>query len=251
MAGEKPTADKVRKRLERSENHFWTPQDFADLGYYEAVLRELARLADEGKLLRIRRGLYWRGRVTKLGVAAPKPLEVINEIVGSAGVGYAGASAAWHLQLRPTVPRQETLAIPVRPPRDIPFIQARLLSRAGREGRVQQHLSAVEVSLLEVLADPELIEVGTGEALERFSELLTENQQVRPRHLAKAANGEPAVCRASLINLLSEIGLNHEAEQIRMVRSKLVKQKAFLTKSALGGDSVDGTPGTSLAVSLN
>lgn len=232
MEREQTTAERVKKRIERQDNRFWQPSDFSDERYYDAVLRQLARMADNKELIRIRRGLYWRGRQGSAGMTRPKPLQVAQAIIGPDGVGYAAQSAAYELGLTFQQPVRDQIAVPLRPPRAITALRADFLSRAGRVGRLQHHLMAREVALLEVLATPEVIEVADRVALEKLSALLLHADDVRPRHLVRAAGEEPAIVREGLRNLLAAIGQEDEAKRVPRARSRAARAKAFLAEQA-------------------
>lgn len=185
-------------------------------------------MADTGDLLRIRRGLYWRGVATAFGFSPPPALRIATELMGDAGIGPAEASAINQLGLG-AAPEDgmERVAIPKRPPRPIPGLNTRWISRAGREGRVRQHLNSEEVALLEAIEHPELIQVDVKTRRKIFLDLFRSGS-VRPSHLIKAAGSEPAMVRAGLYNLCSAAGLQDEAARIPKVRSKEVKAKALI-----------------------
>lgn len=97
-------AGQVRRRALYSRNRFWRADDFA--GSRAAVLRELSRLAADGKLLHVRRGLYWRGTETILGVSRPSSIQLVQELFGRDGVGPEEWSAALALGLTTQHPRR-------------------------------------------------------------------------------------------------------------------------------------------------
>jgi hypothetical protein len=51
-----------------------------------AVEAELSRLARRGEIRRVRKGLYWKGPKTRLGIAAPAPQDVALEVAGPDGL---------------------------------------------------------------------------------------------------------------------------------------------------------------------
>lgn len=57
-----PLKQKIALRLKRSKNEVFLRSDFADLGGYDQVGRALKQLVDEGRLVRIGKGLYTRAR---------------------------------------------------------------------------------------------------------------------------------------------------------------------------------------------
>ena len=73
-------APEIRKRVFASRDRFWRPEDFD--GSPDAVAQTLSRMTRTGDLRRVRRGLYWCGTPTRLGMAPPPPDRLAGEIVG-------------------------------------------------------------------------------------------------------------------------------------------------------------------------
>ena len=142
-------APEVRKRVLASRDCFWRPEDFD--GSPDAVAQTLSRLARVGELRRVRRGLYWRGTTTRLGMAPPPTDRLAGEVADGRGTGPAEWSAALALGLSTQIPRRETIAVPGRAPRNPGTI--RFVSRAASTKRRDERLRPVEVALLEVLRD--------------------------------------------------------------------------------------------------
>jgi hypothetical protein len=218
-------ASQVRRRVLRSSNRFWRADDFT--GSRAAVLRELSRLAENGKLWHVRRGLYWRGTETMLGMSRPSSVDLVQELVGPDGVGPAEWSAALALGLSTQHPRHDIIAVPVRPPSAFDS-RIVLKNRSGREGRAKQKLNWHEVALLEVLSDwSQLIELPREEAIKQVARLL-QSDKVRPLRLARAARYEPAVVRESLRGLMSISGLHEEAAQIQPALTESARLQALV-----------------------
>lgn len=223
-SAKRSTADAVRRRVERSGERFWRAEDFE--GSHTAVLRELSRLASEGKLRHIRKGLYWRGRETMLGMSGPSPVQLVQQLVGSAGVGPAEWSAALALGLSTQHPRHDIIAVPTRPPSMDGRVE--LKDRRGREGRARNKLNWWEVAVLEVLADwSRVVEVPREEAVSTLVQWLA-SDKVRPQKLVKAAKDEPAVVREGLRGLLAKGGLDSEISRIPPARSETVREHALV-----------------------
>src|SRR5215467_3570763 len=108
MSGMSVAAD-IRRQVLASAERFWRPDDFD--GSPAAVAQALSRLAAAGDLRRVRRGLYWRGTATLLGMAPPPPERIADELGGAAGTGPAEWSAALMLGLSTQVARQDTIAV--------------------------------------------------------------------------------------------------------------------------------------------
>lgn len=216
---DKSVAPEVRKRVLSSRDRFWHPEDFD--GSSEAVAQTLSRLTRAGELRRVRRGLYWRGTPTRLGMAPPPPRRLVDEVGGGRGTGPAGWSAALSLGLSTQVPRHEMIAVPGRPPRNSGAVH--FVSRAASTKRRDERLRAAEVALLEVLRDwDNLVEVSTSDAVDRIARLI-DSDVVRLDRLIRASTTEPPRVRERLRRLLSALGQTASAEAIRPARSESVR----------------------------
>ncbi len=208
----------VRRRVTSSRDRFWHADDFD--GSPAAVTKELSRLADTGDLRRVRRGLYWRGTPTPLGMAPPPPGRLTREVVGSSGVGPAGLSAALALGLTTQVPRFDTIAVPARVPRNPGSV--RLVSRAASTKRHSENLRPSEVALFEVLRDwPALVDLSTSEAADHIGRLF-DTGEIRVDKLIRASSSEPPRVRERLRSLLGYIGKSQSAEAVSPARSRQV-----------------------------
>lgn len=147
------TAQAVRDHVEHTApRRFIWPT--AIEGSRRAVECEMSRLAAEGEVVRVRKGLYWKGPKTRVGMPLPRPIDIAFEVAGT-GSGPAGVSAAHSLGLSTQVPAIEQVAVAGRVP--APVGGVRFVSRSI-ERRIAR-LRPVEVALLEVLRDgPELVE---------------------------------------------------------------------------------------------
>jgi hypothetical protein len=87
------------------------------------------------ELIRVRKGLYWRGVQTPLGMSPPHPDALVRELVGSSAVGPAGLSAANALRLSTQVPRRAHVAVPARAPESTGLV--RFVSRPTRTARAK------------------------------------------------------------------------------------------------------------------
>ena len=123
-------------------------------GSRRAVECELSRLASSGEVIRVRRGLYWKGPRTRLGMPLPRPDEIALAVAGP-GAGPARLSAAVHLGLTTQVPAVDTIAVAGRTPTAPAAI--RFVSRSV-ERRIRD-LTPTEVAVIEVLREgPDLLE---------------------------------------------------------------------------------------------
>lgn len=212
-------APEVRKRVLHSRDRFWRPEDFS--GSPDAVAKALSRMAHTGELRRVRRGLYWRGAPTRLGMAPPPSDRYVHEVIDSPGTGPAGWSAGLALGLSTQVPRRETIAVPGRAPRDPGAVN--FVSRAASTKRRDERLRPHEVALLEVLRDwNTFVEVPTGTAVERIAGL-ADSGALRLDRIVRASTTEPPRVRERLRHLLDAIGRSSDAASVRPARSHSVR----------------------------
>lgn len=168
---ERSTASLVRERLEvaPSTTFVVAAEIDAPVGAVEA---ELSRLARRGSIVRVRKGLYWKGPRTRLGIARPDPEQIALHVVGRGG-GPAGITAASWLGLTTQVPGRPTIAVPGRAPTPIPGV--RFSSRAF--SRRELGLTPLEVAVIEVLRDwPDTVEADIDAFGDRLVELIATGQ---------------------------------------------------------------------------
>ena len=101
----------IKQVLKRIKSHgkgfVFTPKDFLNLGSRAAIDQALSRLSRDGKIRRIKRGLYDYPRVsTRLGQLSPNPDAVVQALARKTGsqIGPSGAKAANALGLSTQVP---------------------------------------------------------------------------------------------------------------------------------------------------
>lgn len=178
------TAQLVRDQIRR------TPvRSFISLGDVpgsrHAVECELSRLALAGDVIRVHKGLYWKGPTTSVGVPLPRPMEVGLAVAGQ-GAGPAELAAAAFLGLTSQVPAVETVAVAGRTPvapRGVRFVSRSI------ERRIRS-LEPVEVAVIEVLRDgPDSIEATWATFAETVCSLTVKNQ-IRPSLLTEQLNAE-------------------------------------------------------------
>ena len=195
-------ASEVRKRVLASRDCFWRPEDFD--GSPAAVAQALSRMVGAGEVRRVRRGLYWRGAPTRLGMAPPPPSRLASEVVGQVGCGPAGWSAALTLGLSTQVPRREAIAVVGRSPRNPGSIH--YVSRSAATKRRDERLGSIEVALLEILRDWDgFVEVPAAEAVARIKRL-ADSGALRLERVAGASKTEPPRVRQRLRQLLVALG---------------------------------------------
>jgi putative AbiEi antitoxin of type IV toxin-antitoxin system len=218
------TAKVVRKRILASRDRIWRTQDFK--GSRDAVQAELRRLVRAGEIERIRRGVYWRGRKTRFGLAVADEGRALRKVLGGhKGIGAAGWYATNLLGLSTQVSPIEVLAVTGRPPTGFPHLK--LIDRSQRTGRRDARLNDLEITLLEALEGwDKYVEQRPVAAVDRFQELLSSGRVRIPR-LVDAATTEPAVVRERLRRLLIEGGWDGDATRIERARSDSARERAL------------------------
>lgn len=205
-------AANIRDRVLRSRDRFWRPADFD--GSPEAVAQALHRLRVDGELLHVRKGLYWRGTKTMLGMAPPSADALVKAVAPERrGVGPTGASAANALGLSTQIPQRPAFAVPTRVPESLPA-GVDMVSRTGCRNRVAANARPAEVALLEVLRDwNALVELDDAEATGIIKSHL-DHGALRADALTKVAATEPAPVRNGLATLLANCGYGPDARNV-------------------------------------
>lgn len=193
------TAAVVAAKVKRARRRFFRRTDFA--GPHGAVDRELSRLVGDGHLVRIKRGLYWKGPQTMLGMAPPRDHELLHEVLQGQTYGWTGTSAANRLGLTSQVPGRVQVAVVGRPPRDLDVFE--FVQRSGHRERAAARLTPVEVAVLEVLADFEELVESKSAAWERLTALV-ESGQVRRDALRRVLIDERPIVREHAEALLTD-----------------------------------------------
>jgi hypothetical protein len=179
-------AGQARHRVSRAApGTFFRRKDFA--GGDRAVESALSRLTAEGELVRVRKGLYFRGKHTRFGMTHPSTLEAALA-VGGPGSGPSGVAAAQMLGLTTQVPATAEVAVPGPTPDPMKGVRFRSRPYSRRERR----LTPIEVAVLEVLRDPHAAEATWPQVAGRIRELIDQGE-VRAGVLATEAADEPRV----------------------------------------------------------
>jgi len=150
---------------------FTTRELSSRLGERRAIDLALSRTAKSGDLVRVRRGIYWKGEKTRFGTTTPDTfsagLGALRSFGITAGVGPTGWSASSAIGLSTQIPAMTHIAVPGRPPAAI-----RGVKYHARSSRWRSELLPLEVATLEVLRDfPFRIEAEWDDLVERLLEL--------------------------------------------------------------------------------
>lgn len=176
----------------------------------QAAAKALSRLAAEGKLVRMAKGLYYAPKQTPLGESRPSPAAVLTKSL-EGRVRLTGASAANALGLSTQVPaRPEYVVYTSGKAPELSGIRLKV-----RRGTRKQNLKTWQGALLEVLRDGgEFIELSSDEAIDSLVRRLREADESGTLSLlVTAVAEEPPRVRAILGALLEEAGLAKSAQQ--------------------------------------
>lgn len=86
------TAELIRRQIEERGEGYWWHSDFSNLPS-TAVSKALSRMAENGILERVSKGLYYRSRPTRFGRSRPSPSD-IQKLLTKQNLHPAGLSAA-------------------------------------------------------------------------------------------------------------------------------------------------------------
>lgn len=187
----KSAAALVRNRVARGKSRYWKHSDFGDLPA-SAVATTLSRLAREGVLERVGKGVYYRPRPTSLGPSLPAASAVATQTL-RAPLHPAGLSAANALGLTTQNPgRAEYATSAPAPPsalRDAVVHTGRPAARAG--------LCAEDGAILETLRErARSSDLSPEKTARRLLRLLADERRFLA--VAEVAISEPPRVRAML-----------------------------------------------------
>lgn len=152
----------------------------------EAAARKAAsRAVANGELMRVRKGLYYKGAKTRYGTVKPRVEDVVREVLGrQAGFGPAGFSAARMLGLTTQVPARMHVAA-LKTVESIDGVEQHKRSNLRRADLTER-----EVAVLEILRAPEsYVEGGFPRFVHAVANLL-ESGGARWEVLRKVVEGE-------------------------------------------------------------
>jgi hypothetical protein len=193
-------AQVVRRRVERGGARFWRHSDFEGLPP-AAVATALSRLAREGTLQRVAKGVYYRSTPTSFGPSIAGASAVAGQTL-RAPVHPAGLSAANLLGLSTQNPMRPEYATPA------PGRPTALNAAVVHTGRPAQRaaLSVEDGAILETLRDrARFSDLSAEETVARLLRLLAQGD--RFERLTRVGMSEPPRVRAMLGALGAELGM--------------------------------------------
>lgn len=205
-------ASQVRRRVLAGGERHWQLSDFRDLSA-NAAAHTLSRMAADGELQRLRKGLYYRPKMTAIGPSMPSATSALAQTF-QAPLHPAGLSAANALGLSTQNPGRGEFATPAAaPPGALAGAVVHTRRPATRVG-----LSARDGALLETLRERARSSDLSPEATERrLLSLVSDPADFR--RLASAALAEPPRVRAMLGALGQQAGA--PASALKLLRESL------------------------------
>jgi hypothetical protein len=196
------TAKTVRRRIEVSGERVWRMVDFEGMPF-TAVAQALSRLARQGVIQRLGKGLYYRSRPTAFGVSRPNPAQVRSLPVRRRGVFPAGIAAANVLGFTTQNPaRPEVATNGLSLPRLIVGKETVIHTRRPESWRA---LSETDAALLDFLRNRgESSELSAEETVEKLLGYFREPG--RFERLRRVAPSEPPRVRALLGAIGQQLG---------------------------------------------
>jgi hypothetical protein len=185
MVTEARTATAVRAKVDRAKpGTFIRATDFdSPRSATDAALSRLD--ASRPDLVRVSRGLYWKGVKSRYGAGKPSPVDVARAVSGGRGVGPTGWSAAHALGLSTQIAATPELAIVGAAPTGITDVKFHRRNNTARVG-----LSYLDIALLEVLRDDLRHNDGGWDSPTSRVRELTDKARLHPHRLATAVSAE-------------------------------------------------------------
>jgi hypothetical protein len=190
----KRIATLVRQRIEAGGERLWRLRDFHDLPV-SAVAQTLSRLAQQGKIDRLSKGIYYSPRDSAFGKSKPNPAQ-IRDLASKDGTVFPSGIAAANLLGFTTqnAARSEVATSALSLPRKL--VGADTVIHARRPA-AWSTLSQMDAAILDLMRrSGRTSELGQRETVRRLLSLLSEKG--RFDRLLKVADTEPPRVRAML-----------------------------------------------------
>lgn len=209
------TAETVRRRIETSGERVWRLTDFAGMSF-TAVAQSLSRLARQGVIQRLGKGLYYRPRQTAFGTSRPNAAQIRSLPLHRNGIFPAGIAAANLLGFTTQNPSRIELATDgLSLPRLIVGKEAVIHTRRPA---AWQGLSETDAALLDFLRNRgALSELSREETVDKLLGYFREKGRLE--RLAKIASSEPPRVRAMLGAIGQQLG--HPESRLSALRKGL------------------------------
>jgi hypothetical protein len=188
-------ADRIRRKVENAPpERLWTFRDFKSLPS-SAVAMSLSRLAREGVVQRLRKGVYHKPKVSSFGALKPDPANIVAAVLDRKNVDWKPSGlTVWNAMGLTT----QVAAIPT-------FTADRRIRVTAPNSRIRvvisptvRGLSVEERAALDALRDLRLVPDTTPEAIIRRLVDLCRGGKLSFGRMLRAAKAEPPRVRALL-----------------------------------------------------
>lgn len=209
------TATLIRQRIEQGGERLWRLADFRDLSF-AATAQALSRMARQGAIERLSKGIYYRTRQTAFGKSRPNPAAIRTLATTRKTAFPSGIAAASHLGFTTQNPRRAELATSALSlPRKLVGEDALIHTRRPE---AWSRLPATDAAILDFLRNGgKTGELSAKETIERMKALLSE--QGRYARLIAIADTEPPRVRA-MLGAYGEL-LRRSDEELSRLRESL------------------------------
>ena len=213
--GSRQITDRVRRRIERGGERLWRLEDFRDLPS-TAVAQAFSRLARQGIVERLSKGVYYRARQTTFGKSLPNPAAIQKLASRRKRVFPSGIPAANLLGFTTqTARRGEVATSALSLPRKLIGSDTVIHTRRPE---AWAGLSDADAALLDFLRrGGKTSELSAEETVRRTVALFSEKG--RFERLLKVADSEPPRVRAMMGAIGEQIGKKPAA--LRKMRASL------------------------------
>lgn len=225
-------AQAIRKRIvNRGPDSLWSFDDFVGLPS-QAVAKSLSRLAKDGFLQRVRKGLYYYPKQTVLGSSQPSSSALLGKIIAHSGYGavFSGGTASFqNLGVTTQVPAQYTLLASIAP---------RTIRIGKMKARIQrrnlQHLTGAsqhDVWILDSIRNLRHVPDSTPD--EALTKIMSDLRGSRSslKKLLRFAQGEPPRVRAVMGAMAEHIGYRGmELGRLRKSLNPLTKFRVGISR---------------------
>ena len=192
--GERTITALIRQQIERGGERLWRLEDFRQLPF-TAVAQALSRLARDGTIERLSKGVYYRTRETALGRSRPNPSAIRGLASGRKPVFPSGLAAANLLGFTTQMGKHGEVATSAGSlPRKLVGNDTVIHTRRPE---AWASLSEADAALLDFLRHGgKFSELGEAETIRKTLALLSEKQRLH--RLLQVADSEPSRVRAML-----------------------------------------------------
>jgi hypothetical protein len=209
-------ADIVRRKVEGAPSErLWTMRDFSSLST-AAVAKSFSRLAEAGVVQRLRKGVYYKPKVTRFGALKPDAATVVAAVLDLKDVNWTpGGISVWNaMGLTTQVAATPTFVADHRVRIKTPGSRVRIVTAPRVNG-----LSTEERAALDALRNLNSVPDTTPEAIVRRLVVLCREERISFARMLRASKAEPPRVRA-LLGLVGSL-LGQPPETLAALRRSL------------------------------